>query len=47
MWIIFTVQATNREAEALDLDSFFNDQVLPGLDVQEDETIEGLYQINT
>ena len=47
MWIIFTVQATNIEAEALNLDSFFNDQILDEIEVSEDETVEGLYQINT
>jgi hypothetical protein len=47
MWVIFTIQAMNTEAEALDLNSFFNDQVLNELEVNEDETVEGLYQINS
>ena len=44
MWIIFTVQATNKEADSLDLESYFNDQILD--EIVEDETIDGLYQIN-
>lgn len=49
MWIIFTIQATNKESDRLDLDSFFNDQVLSQdeLKSSKEETIEGLYQINS
>ncbi|MFT6069352.1 MAG: hypothetical protein ACJAT2_003594 [Bacteriovoracaceae bacterium] len=46
MWVIFTVQATNKKAEALDFDTFLNEQVLDEIEVSEDETVEGLYQIN-
>lgn len=48
MWVLFTVQATNPEAEALDLDSFFIDQVVTELpEMEKEEQIEGLYQINS
>jgi len=48
MWVIFTVQAQTEEANSLDLDSFFNDQVCSDInEIAQEETIEGLYQINS
>ena len=44
MWIICLVQATNPEAEALNLDDIFMDQVRGKAQVKEE--IEGLYYID-
>lgn len=47
MWVMFTVQATNKEAEKLDLNSFFNDQVAPDLENFQEDKVEGIYQVNS
>lgn len=44
MWIIFTVRATNPEAEKLDLEEIFHDSVKTKSTVK--NSIEGLYYID-
>jgi hypothetical protein len=44
MWIIFVVQATNKEAEALNLEEIFHDSIRSKSAVK--ESIEGLYYID-